>query len=420
MSTTMTRGEPALATEGNALASPQSRGRQMLNKVPEITLYFWVIKILCTTVGETAADYLNTNLGLGLSGTSYIMSAVLIVALVAQFATRRYRPGVYWLAVVLISVVGTLVSDNLVDGYGVPLQTTTIAFGAALAVTFAIWWYSERTLSIHTIFTTPREAFYWAAVLFTFALGTSAGDFLSEKLALGYLTAVGLFGAAIAVVVVLHYVFRMNAILSFWIAYILTRPFGASIGDWMSQAKADGGLGLGTTVTSFIFLGIILALVAFLAVTKVDVIPTSGRRLRATRTPGEPRILVVTNKTEATPALLQAVRERATAGPASFFMLVPNPDHLGFDRSTADHPHGDQVLARALPVVEGHAGGEINGRVASSPNAYDDIVEELDGSDYDEIILETPPSHVSHWLHVDLPERIRHLGVPLRVVTATH
>jgi uncharacterized membrane-anchored protein len=400
--------------------APQSRGRRMLNKVPEITLYFWVIKVLCTTVGETAADYLNTNLGLGLGGTSYIMSAVLIVALVFQFASRRYRPGIYWLAVVLISVVGTLVSDNLVDGYGIPLQTTTIAFGIALAITFAVWYASERTLSIHTIFTTRREAFYWAAVLFTFALGTSAGDYLSEQLALGYLNAVLLFAGAIAVVAVAHFVFRINAILSFWIAYILTRPLGASIGDWMSSPKGDGGLGLGTTVTSVIFLGTILALVVYLAVTRVDVIPTVGRRAKAGTATGEPRILVVANKTDATPALLDAIKQRVATGPASFYMLVPNPDHLAFDRNTADHPKGDEVLARALPVLEGPAGGEVNGRVANSPNAFDDIVEELEGSDYDEIILETPPSHVSHWLHVDLPERIKHFGVPLRVVTATH
>jgi hypothetical protein len=317
-------------------------------------------------------------------------------------------------------VVGTLISDNLVDGYGVPLQTTTIIFGIALAITFAAWYASERTLSIHTIFTTRREAFYWAAVLFTFALGTSAGDYLSEQLALGYLNALLLFAGAIAVVAVLHFVFRINAILSFWIAYILTRPLGASIGDYMSQAKADGGLGLGTTVTSFIFLGTILALVVYLAVTKVDVIPTIGQRAKAATAAGVPRILVVANKTDATPALLDAVRERAAAGPASFFMLVPNPDHLAFDRSTVDHPHGDQVLAKALPRLEGPAGGEVNGRVANSPNAFDDIVEELNGSSYDEIILETPPSHVSHWLHVDLPERIKHFGVPLRTVTATH
>jgi uncharacterized membrane-anchored protein len=276
------------------VSSSPSVGRRMLNKVPEITLYFWIIKVLCTTVGETAADYLNSNLGLGLSGTSYVMSAVLIAALIAQFATRRYRPGIYWLAVVLISIVGTLISDNLVDGYGVPLQTTTIVFGIALAITFAAWYWSERTLSIHTIFTTRREAFYWLAVLFTFALGTSAGDYLSEQLALGYLTALGLFAGAIAVVAFLHYAFRMNAILSFWLAYILTRPLGASIGDYMSQPKADGGLGLGTTITSFIFLAIILVLVVYLAVTRVDATPIRGReRVRdrpAEGEPGEPEL----------------------------------------------------------------------------------------------------------------------------------
>jgi uncharacterized membrane-anchored protein len=421
MSTTITRDEgSAVSLRRDGESSREGLGRKMLNKVPEITLYFWIIKVLCTTVGETAADYLNTNLGLGLSGTSYIMTGVLIVALAFQFATRRYKPGIYWLAVVLISVVGTLVSDNLVDGYGVPLQTTTIAFAIALAITFAAWYASERTLSIHTIFTTRREAFYWAAVLFTFALGTSAGDYLSEQLALGYLNAVFLFAGAIAVVAVAHFVFRINAILSFWIAYILTRPLGASIGDWMSSPKGDGGLGLGTTVTSIIFLGTILALVVYLAVTRVDVIPTGGRRAKPAAATGESRILVVANKTDATPALLNAIKERVAAGPASFFMLVPNPDHLAFDRNTPDHPKGDEVLARALPVLEGPARGEVNGRVANSPNAFDDIVAELEGSDYDEIILETPPSHVSHWLHMDLPERIKHLGVPLRVVTATH
>src|SRR5689334_12247467 len=214
MSATTIAERPRVGLRRDEDPAPPSRGRRMLNKVPEITLYFWIIKVLCTTVGETAADYLNTNLGLGLSGTSYIMTAVLIVALVFQFASRRYRPGIYWLAVVLISIVGTLVSDNLVDGYGIPLQTTTIAFGIALAITFAVWYASERTLSIHTIFTTRREAFYWAAVLFTFALGTSAGDFLSEQLAFGYLTAVGVFAAAIAVVAVAHFVFRINAILA--------------------------------------------------------------------------------------------------------------------------------------------------------------------------------------------------------------
>jgi uncharacterized membrane-anchored protein len=393
----------------------------MLNKVPEITLYFWVIKILCTTVGETFADNLNENLGLGLTNTSYIMGALLIAVLVFQFRARRYVPGIYWLAVVLISVVGTLVSDNLVENYGVTLQTTTIAFSAILIAVFAAWYASERTLSVHTIVTTKREAFYWLAVLFTFALGTSAGDFLSEQLELGYLLALGIFAGAIVVIAVLHFGLRLNAILSFWLAYILTRPLGASIGDYLASPKAEGGLGLGTNLTSFLFLGTILALVVYLAISKRDVIPTGAtREAEGLPAVGEPRILVVTNKTDATPAVVEAVRERAIAGPASFFVLVPNPSHVAFDRVSDDTSLGEKVLDRALPKLEEPAGGEVSGRVAMSPNAYDDIVEELNRGEYSEIILETLPSHVSHWLHVDLSERVAALGYPLRTVTATH
>jgi uncharacterized membrane-anchored protein len=393
----------------------------MLNKVPEITLYFWVIKILCTTVGETLADNLNENLGLGLSGTSYIMGALLIGVLVFQFRARRYVPGIYWLAVVLISVVGTLVSDNLVENYGATLQTTTIAFSAILIAVFATWYASERTLSVHTIVTTKREAFYWLAILFTFALGTSAGDFLSEQLELGYLLALGIFAGAIAVIAVLHFGLRLNAILSFWLAYILTRPLGASIGDYLASPKAESGLGLGTNLTSFLFLGTILALVVYLAISKRDVIPTgAAAEAEALPAEGEARILVVTNKTDATPAVVEAVRERAIAGPASFFILVPNPAHVAFDRVSEDTSLGEKVLDRALPKLEEPAGGEVAGRVAKSPNAYDDIVEELNRGDYSEIILETFPSHVSHWLHVDLPDRIAELGYPLKTVTATH
>jgi uncharacterized membrane-anchored protein len=401
--------------------SAKSLGRTMLNKVPEITLYFWAIKILCTTVGETFADNLNENLGLGLTNTSYIMGALLVAVLVFQFRSRRYVPGIYWLAVVLISVVGTLVSDNLVENYGVTLQTTTIAFSAILIAVFAAWYASERTLSVHTIVTTKREAFYWLAVLFTFALGTSAGDFLSEQLELGYLLALGIFAGAIVVVAVLHFGLRMNAILSFWLAYILTRPLGASIGDYLASPKAEGGLGLGTNLTSFLFLGTILALVVYLAISKRDVIPTGAtREAEGLPAVGEPRVLVVTNKTDATPAVVEAVRERAIAGPASFFVLVPNPSHVAFDRVSDDTSLGEKVLDRALPKLEEPAGGEVSGRVAMSPNAYDDIVEELNRGDYSEIILETLPSHVSHWLHVDLPERVAALGYPLKTVTATH
>jgi uncharacterized membrane-anchored protein len=400
----------------------------MLNKVPEITLYFWVIKILCTTVGETAADLLNENLGLGLTNTTYIMAAALAVVLVFQFRSRKYVPGIYWLAVVLISVVGTLFSDNLVDNLGVELQTTTIAFSAILACVFGAWYWSERTLSVHTIVTTRREAFYWLAILFTFALGTSAGDLVAEKLELGYLPSVGIFAGAIAVIAVAHLRFRLNAILAFWLAYILTRPLGASIGDYLSQPVEETGLGLGTILTSVIFLSTILALVVYLTITKRDLIAVSASEAQLDMVPepgglsgdGEPNVLVVTNKTEATPALVEAMRERAAAGPARFFLLVPNPDHLPFDRVGEDTSDGEKVLEQVLPRLQEQAGAEVEGRVANSPNAYDDIVAALKGGDYREIILETLPSHVSHWLHVDLPERVAHLGYPLTTVTATH
>src|SRR3954464_9815822 len=245
--------------------------RTMLNKVPEITLYFWVIKVLCTTVGETAADFLNDNLGLGLTNTTYIMGALLVAALVAQFRLRRYVPSVYWLAVVLISIFGTLITDNLSDNLGVSLVVTTVGFSIVLAVVFAVWWASERTLSIHTIYTTRREAFYWLAVLFTFALGTAAGDLTAERLNVGYAWSVAIFAGGIAVVAVAHYAFGLNAVLAFWVAYILTRPIGASIGDELSQSRHDGALGLGTTVTSALFLAAIVAVVAYLVVTKRDV-----------------------------------------------------------------------------------------------------------------------------------------------------
>jgi uncharacterized membrane-anchored protein len=392
--------------------------RQMLNKVPEVTAYFWVIKVLCTTVGETFADNLNENLGLGLTNTSYIMGALLIAVLAFQFRARKYVPGIYWLAVVLISVVGTLVSDNLVEN-GVTLEATTIGFSIALIAIFAIWYAFERTLSVHTIYTTRRESFYWLAILFTFALGTSAGDFLSEQLELGYLAALGIFAGAIVLVAVLHFGLKLNAILSFWLAYILTRPLGASIGDYLASPTNEGGLGLGTNLTSVIFLSTILALVVFLAISKRDVIrsgPVAATRDLAGE--GSPAVLVVLNKVEATAALLEAVKRRTAAGAARFFVLVPNPDHVGFDRNGSESADGEALLARALGQLQAPARSTVSGRVANSPNAYDDIVEELKARSYAEIILETPPAHISHWLHFDLPRRIAELGYPTEAIAA--
>ena len=243
---------------------------RLLNRVPEVTIYFWIIKVMATTVGETASDLLSVRLNLGLTLTSYVMSAVFIAALILQLRAKRYVPALYWITVVLISVVGTLISDNLVDGMGISLTTTSFAFGLILAAVFALWYLSERTLSIHTIVTTRRELFYWAAILFTFAMGTSVGDLLAERLDLGYGQAAVVFAAMIAVVALLHYLAKMDAILSFWIAYILTRPLGASMGDYVAKPVIAGGLGWGTVTTSIVFLAVILLLVLYLSVSKTD------------------------------------------------------------------------------------------------------------------------------------------------------
>jgi uncharacterized membrane-anchored protein len=237
----------------------------LLNKVPQVTIWFWVIKILSTTVGETFADFLS-GLGLGLQGTTVVMSVAFVAVLVWQFRTRQYVPGVYWLTVVLVSVVGTLVTDNL----GVPLEVSTAVFTVALAATFGTWYAVERTLSIHSIVTARREAFYWLAILFTFALGTAVGDLIDERFGVGYWPTALIVALLIATVAAGHLVFGANAVLTFWIAYVLTRPLGASLGDGFSQARTDGGLGLGTTWTSVLFLVAILAVVVYLSVTKRD------------------------------------------------------------------------------------------------------------------------------------------------------
>jgi uncharacterized membrane-anchored protein len=190
-------------------------------------------------------------------------------------------------------VVGTLITDNLTDNLGISLKLTTVVFAVALAATFSVWYASEHTLSIHTITTTKREAFYWSAILFTFALGTAAGDLIAEQLNLGYLTSLVLFASGIAAVYVAWRVFHVNEVLAFWCAYVLTRPLGASTGDLLSQTRKDGGLGFGTVATTVIFLGTILAVVTFLSLTRgtSDSTPASSRQLdrSAAATPSRQR-----------------------------------------------------------------------------------------------------------------------------------
>lgn len=238
----------------------------MLNKVPEVTLAFWFIKIMSTTVGETGADYLAVHVGLGTAATGGIMAALLIAMLLVQLRAGRYVPWIYWVTVVLVSVVGTQITDALTDGLDISLYLSTSLFSVLLAVIFAIWYAVEGTLSIHTIVTRRRELFYWAAILFTFALGTAAGDLATEALSLGFNIGVLVFSLLIALVTGAYYL-GGNAVLTFWIAYILTRPLGASLGDLLSQPRDYGGFGLGTILTSVAFLIVIAGLVTFLSFT---------------------------------------------------------------------------------------------------------------------------------------------------------
>lgn len=255
--------------DGNAssMVHPET-GETIYNRVPQVTWDFWLVKLLAVTVGETAADLINTSLGLGLTKTSLIMSVFLIAALVAQFRQQRYVPSIYWLTVVLVSVVGTLITDNFIDNLGWSFTPITLMFSIALAATFAVWYAVEKTLSIHSIYTFRREAFYWLAILFTFALGTSAGDQLAEGLGAGFLLSGLMYAAVIAVIAGLFYGGKMNGILAFWLAYIITRPMGASFGDFLSQPTANGGLGLGTVVTSLLFFAAIGATVIYMTRSK--------------------------------------------------------------------------------------------------------------------------------------------------------
>lgn len=198
------------------------------NKVPEITIFFWIIKVLCTTVGETASDFLNVNMNFGLRGTSIVMGIVLLVVLTFQLKSKKYIPVLYWLTVVLVSVFGTLVTDIMTDSFKIPLEISTIGFSVLLALTFLFWYMKEKTLSIHSIFTKQREIFYWLAILFTFALGTATGDLMAESLGLGYATT-GMIVVGVVTLFSLAWRLGLNSILSFWIIYIMTRPLGASL-----------------------------------------------------------------------------------------------------------------------------------------------------------------------------------------------
>ncbi len=274
---------PSAAVTTSTSTTPAT-SRALLNKVPEVTVWFWVIKILCTTVGESLADCINATLGFGLNGTSVLFTVLLGVALVFQFRTRRYVPAVYWLAVVLVSVTGTLYTDILTDQAGVPLAVSSTVFTVLLVAVFGTWYARERTLSIHSITTAPREAFYWLTVLVTFALGTATGDWILELTGWSpgqsVLLPITLIGA-----VALGWRVGANPVLAFWLAYILTRPMGANLGDYLGQPTSAGGLGVGLFGTSAVFLVAIAAIVVYLTRTRVDVSSPAGTTATRPTTP---------------------------------------------------------------------------------------------------------------------------------------
>jgi uncharacterized membrane-anchored protein len=272
-------------------ARPRTTPRNLLNKVPEVTLYFWIIKILCTTVGESLADYINTTLGFGLGGTAAVFSVLLAVALGVQFRTRQYVPAVYWIVVVLVSVTGTLYTDILTDQAGIPLSLSSAVFTLLLIAVFGIWYARERTLSIHSINSVPREGFYWLTVLVTFALGTATGDWILELTGWTPGQSV-LLPITLIAVIALGWRLGANAVLAFWLAYILTRPLGANLGDYLGRQPAEGGLGVGLFATSLIFLVAISAVVFYLTRTRIDVIQPGQETAPRPTTIGRERLVL--------------------------------------------------------------------------------------------------------------------------------
>jgi uncharacterized membrane-anchored protein len=367
----------------------------LLNKVPEVTIWFWLIKILCTTVGESFADWINMQLGVGLVATAVIFTVVFVAVLVWQVRTSRYTPAAYWSTVVVVSVTGTLYTDILTDQLGVPLWISTTVFSVALAVVFGIWWARERTLSIHSIVNRPREAFYWLAVLVTFALGTAAGDWTLELT--GWSPGVSVL-LPLALIAIIVGCWRMgaNPVLAFWLAYILTRPLGANLGDWLASPKVpDQGLGLGTLVTSLIFLAAILATVVYLTLTKSDVIEGHHDRTPKFHQPRREWALVgvMAAATLGAGVLLNwaSGQPHANAAAEGEGTAPKSNVHLSSKQALAHFPAADVANFRALvqgmstDVAQGDQ-GTLNKNVNAYEKAWDDDqdkLQPLDGKAWD-------------------------------------
>ncbi|MEH7119167.1 hypothetical protein V7128_17390 [Neobacillus vireti] len=244
-----------------SLSVTMDQAKEVLAKVPEITLYFWITKLLTTGMGEVASDYLFENLNPFISAPLSVL--IFVAAMILQFKVRRYIPGVYWLVVVMVSIFGTMAADVVRVGLGIPYIASTIFFIVSLAVVLVTWYSKEKTLSVHSIFTPRREIFYWLTVLVTFALGTAAGDMTASSMHLGYLSSGLLFTVLLVIPAIGYLLLGFNEIFAFWFAYIMTRPVGASFSDWLAASRSHGGLGIDKGLVSLVLLIFIILLVVF-------------------------------------------------------------------------------------------------------------------------------------------------------------
>ncbi len=259
-----------------SFSDTRNRGKRLLMKVPEITVYFWIVKLLTTAVGESTSDYLvyhmNPYIAVVLGGVGFALSLIL------QFSVRKYVAWIYWLLVAMVAIFGTMVADAVHIALGVPYSVSTIAFAVILTVVFVTWYKTEKTLSIHSIYTRRREMFYWTTVLATFAMGTATGDMTALTLHLGYLASGIMFAVLFVLPGLCFLLFGLNDIFAFWFAYVMTRPLGASFADWFGKSHSIGGLGYGDGSVSAVLTVLIIIFVGYLTVTRKDVQKQTARR----------------------------------------------------------------------------------------------------------------------------------------------
>ncbi|OWP61563.1 hypothetical protein CDA63_18785 [Hymenobacter amundsenii] len=234
-----------------------------MKKLPEITLLFWIMKICATTLGETAGDLLAQTLNVGYAVSSIILLGIFLVTLVGQLAAKRYIPALYWAVILATSTAGTTMSDYMDRTLGLGYATGALILVTILAVILGAWWLSEKSLSVTDVQSRRAELFYWTAILFSNTLGTALGDYLADDSGLGFAGGALLIGSLLALVVLAHYFTRISSVLLFWVAFVLTRPFGATVGDLLTKDTSQNGLGFGTIGSSLILFAVLVGLAVY-------------------------------------------------------------------------------------------------------------------------------------------------------------